>query len=212
MTGVQTCALPICYDIVDFDDNNQQFRKYDYASGRYVAGAGSTQISKTFYLPAPKIAASYRLLPGLNVYAMAAQAGQIPSFSEVSTNPALEAPIARNYEIGLKARATDWSFDTSVYVNPVSKDIVQQSNGGVTTYLNAGKTDKKGFEFAGRYALDKHWELGGYYSYTKYRYTEFSEPVRVGATTVNQERAGNTLPFVPRNQYEIGRASCRERV
>src|SRR5574343_1512218 len=191
------------YDIVDFDDNNQQFRKYDYASGRYVAGAGSTQISKTFYLPAPKIAASYRLLPGLSVFAMAAQAGQIPSFSEVSTNPALEAPIARNYEIGLKARAADWSFDTSVYVNPVSKDIVQQTNGGVTTYLNAGKTDKKGFEFAGRYALDKHWELGGYYSYTKYRYTEFSEPVRVGATTVNQERAGNTLPFVPRNQYGV---------
>jgi len=191
------------YDVVRFDDDNQQFSKYDYATGKYVAGDGNTSLSKTFNLPAPKIAASYRLLPGLNVFAMVAQAGQIPSSGELASNPSLEAPIARNYEIGLKARMASWTLDTSVYYAPVEKEIVQQNNGGVTTYLNAGKTDKKGFELAGRYALDRHWELGGYYSYSDYRYRDFSEPVRVGAITVNQDRSGKALPFVPRNQYGV---------
>lgn len=191
--------LGLRYDQVRFEDTNQQFRKYDYSAGRYVAGAGTTSIDKTFRLPAPKIAASYQLAPGFHLFAMAAQAGQIPSFNEFSNNPALEAPLARNYEIGLKGRAADWSFDTSVYYNPVEKDIVQQSNGGVISYLNAGKTDKKGFEIAGRYALDKHWEIGGYYSYTHYRYREFSEPVG----GVNRDRGGKALPFVPRDQYGL---------
>lgn len=191
------------YDVVDFEDDNQQFSKYDYSTGKYVPGAGRTTINKTFHLPAPKIAASYRLLPGLNLFAMAAQAGQIPSFSEVSTNPSLEAPVARNYEFGLKGRTGDWSFDTSVYYSPVNKDIVQQNNGGVTTYLNAGKTDKKGFEFAGRYALGKYWEVGGYYSYADYKYKEFTEPVRVNGVVQNLDRSGNALPFVPRNQYGV---------
>ena len=191
------------YDVVDFSDDNQQFRKYDYATGRYGPGAGTTRINKTFYLPAPKLAVSYSVHPGLNLFAMAAQAGQIPSFNEVSTNPSLEAPIARNYELGLKARSANWSLDTSVYVNPVEKDIVQQNNGGVTTYLNAGKTDKKRNELAVRYALGQHWEVGGYYSYTRYRYKEFTEPVRKGMSTVNEDRSGNALPFVPREQYGL---------
>lgn len=187
------------YDNVQFDDSNQQLWKYDYAQGKYVAGAGNSTIRKTYNLPAPKIAASYSLLPGLNLYAMAAQAGQIPSFSEISTNPALEAPLAQNYEFGMKGRAANWTFDTSVYLNPVKKDIVQQTNGGVTTYLNAGKTEKKGFEFAGRYEIDKYWEAGGYYSYANYTYKEFSEPV----SGVNIDRSGNALPFVPKHQYGV---------
>ncbi|MCX7897721.1 MAG: TonB-dependent receptor [Rhodocyclaceae bacterium] len=195
--------LGLRYDVVDFSDRNNQIWKYDYATGKYVAGAGLTTLSKTFRLPAPKLAASYRLTPTLSLFAMAAQAGQIPSQSEISNNPALEAPIAQNYEIGLKGRGADWQFDTSLYYNPVSKEIVQQTNGGVTTYLNAGKTDKKGFEFAGQFRFARQWEAGGYYSLTRYKYAEFSEPVRIGNTTVNINRAGNYLPFIPRHQYGV---------
>lgn len=191
--------LGLRYDQVEFEDKNQQFRKYDYSTGKYVAGDGATTTNKTFNLPAPKIAASYRLAPGLNLFAMAAQAGQIPSFSEISSNPALEAPLSRNYEIGLKGRAAEWSFDTSFYLNPVEKEIVQQNNGGITTYLNAGKTDKKGFEFAGRHSLGRYMEVGGYYSYTDYRFREFTEPVG----GVNMDRSGKALPFVPRDQYGL---------
>ncbi len=187
------------YDVATFEDTNNQFSKYDYATGRYVAGAGQTTLKKTFRLPAPKIAASYKLDDTFHLFAMVAQAGQIPSSSEISTNPALDAPIARNQEVGLKGRGRHWQFDTSVYFNPVRKEIVQQSNGGVTTYLNAGRTDKKGFEVAGTFGLGAGWEVGGYYSHTDYKYKEFTEPV----AGVNQDRAGKTLPFVPKRQYGL---------
>jgi iron complex outermembrane recepter protein len=185
------------YDVATFEDNNNQTWKYDYATGRYVAGAGETTLKKTFNLPAPKVAASYKLDDAFHVFAMVAQAGQIPSTSELSSNPSLEAPIARNHEIGLKGRGRDWQFDASVYNAPVRKEIVQQSNGGVTSYLNAGRTDKKGLELAGSVGIGGGWELGGYYGWTDYKFKEFSEPV----SGVNQDRAGKTLPFVPKQQY-----------
>jgi iron complex outermembrane receptor protein len=195
--------LGMRYDIARYDDANMQYRQYDYASGRYVDGAGATSVKKTFNLPAPKLAVSYRVNPWLHLFGMMARAGQLPSFDQLSQNHDLDAAISTNYEVGLKGRARNWSFDTSIYLNRVSKDIIQQNNGGVTDYLNAGKTEKKGFEFAGSYAFDSGWEAGGYFSYSDYRYKEFTEPVRVGATTVNMDRSGNALPFIPRLQYGL---------
>ena len=195
--------LGVRYDVVNFEDDNIEYRKYDYSSGNYRAGAGYTRTNKTFRLPAPKLALSYKLSDTLNLFGMVARAGQIPSSSEFSDNRGIEAPVSTNYEIGLKGRANDWAFDASVYYNPVKKEIVQQNNGGVTSYLNAGKTDKKGFEFSGRYAFNHNWEAGGYYSYTNYRYKNFTEPVRVGGATVNMDRSGNALQFIPRHQYGL---------
>jgi iron complex outermembrane receptor protein len=195
--------LGMRYDVVHFTSDNNQLSRYDYATGKYVAGAGRSETDKTFRLPAPKLAASYAVNKQLNLFAMVARAGQIPSSSELSSNPGLEAPQSTNYEIGLKGRGESWQFDTSVYYNPVDKEIVQQNNGGVTSYMNAGKTDKRGFEIAGRMALGRAWEAGAHYGYADYKYRDFSEPVRVGGVTVNLDRGGNALPFVPKHQYGV---------
>jgi iron complex outermembrane receptor protein len=195
--------LGMRYDVASFEDNNNQIWAYNYASGTYSVGAGQTSLKKTFNLPAPKLAASYRLTNTINLFAMAAQAGQIPSSSEISSNPAIEAPTARNYEFGFKGRGRDWQVDASLYSNPVANEIVQQSNGGVTSYLNAGKTDKKGLEIAGSFGFAQYWEAGGHYSQARYKFVEFTEPVRVGGVTTNMDRAGNYLPFVPREQYGL---------
>ena len=195
--------LGLRYDVVRYDDDSYQFRKYDYATGKYVAGDGRTVTNKTFNLLAPKLAASYKLNGNLNLFAMVAQAGQMPSSGELTVNPGLDAPVSTNYEIGLKGRGETWQFDTSVYFNPVEKEIVQQTTGGVTNYVNAGQTEKFGFEIAGRMAVSREWEIGAHYGYADYSYREFSEPVRVGAVTVNQDRAGKALPFIPKNQYGV---------
>lgn len=201
--------LGMRYDVVDFTDDNNQMWTYDYARGKYVAGDGITHSEKTFHLPAPKLAATYRLTNTLHLFGMVAQAGQIPSQSEFSSNPGLEAPVSRNYEVGLKGRGKGWDFDASVYVNPVDKEIIQVNTGGLTEYVNAGKTDKKGVELSGRFEVAKGWEVGGHYGYADYSYESFSEPVRtcVGmppvCTTTNVDRAGNHLPFVPKHQYGV---------
>ncbi|QDX81858.1 TonB-dependent receptor [Denitratisoma sp. DHT3] len=191
--------LGMRYDTVRFEDRNQQFWKFDYASGRYVTGAGRSSLTKTFDLPAPKLAVSYKLNESFNAFAMVTQAGQIPSTSEISNNPRLEAPIARNHELGLKGRGSDWQLDASLYSNPVRKEIVQQYNGGVTSYLNAGRTAKKGFELAATLGLGGGWEGGGHYAYADYKYQDFTELVG-GA---NLDRAGKYLPFVPKRQYGV---------
>jgi iron complex outermembrane receptor protein len=191
------------YDVARFEDNNNEIWKYDYATGRYAAGAGRVNTEKTFRLPAPKIAASYKLSNNFNLFAMAAEAGQIPSSGEISSNPNLEAPTARNYEVGIKGRGRDWQVDASIYSNPVENEIVQQSTGGVTSYVNAGKTDKQGFELSGSYGFARNWDFGGHYGYADYSYSEFSEPVRVGGSTVNMDRSGNALPFIPKQQYGL---------
>lgn len=191
--------LGLRYDQIKFTDDNQQFWKYDYATGKYVAGAGVTHTEKTYRLPAPKLALNYKLSDTLNLFGMVAEAGQIPSQSEFSSNPALEAPISRNHEIGLKGRGKDWHFDASVYVNDVQKEIVTVNNGGVNSYVNAGETQRKGLELAGSHALAAGFEVGGHYGYADYRYKRFSEPVGV----LNLDRAGNALPFIPKHQYGI---------
>lgn len=189
------------YDVVDFTDDNNQITKYDYSSGTYLPGDGVTHTEKTFHLPAPKIAATYKINDVLSVFAMVARASQIPSQSEFSANPDLEAPVSTNHEIGIKGRARNWEFDASVYVNPVENEIVQSRVDGETVYVNAGKTDKKGAELAGRIKLDGGWELGGHYAYSDYTYDEFIEYVRTGGTYTAYDRAGKELPFIPKHQY-----------
>ncbi|MBU1236572.1 MAG: TonB-dependent receptor [Gammaproteobacteria bacterium] len=187
------------YDVAKFKDTNNELYAYSYSTGRYVAGAGETTLNKTFHLPAPKVAASYRLSDALHLFATVAQAAQIPSTGEIASNPSLDASVARNQEVGLKGRGSDWTFDASYYVTKVRDEIVQQNNGGVTTYLNAGRTDKKGFEVAGLIEVGGGFEVGGYYSWTDYKYQDFTELV----SGVNLDRSGKTLPFVPENQYGL---------
>jgi iron complex outermembrane receptor protein len=191
------------YDVVNITEETDEFTKYDWGSGRYVAGDGHQETDKTFRLPAPKLAVSYRLNEFFNVFGMAAQAGQIPSASEISSNPDLDAPVSRNYEIGLKGRAAQWQFDASVYVNPVKDEIIQVLTGGETEYANAGKTDKRGFEFTGSLEFMPGWQLGGYYSYADYTFDSFTEKVGYGPAATNADRSGNRVPFVPEHQYGL---------
>lgn len=191
--------LGMRYDVIDFEDDNNEIWAYNYATGKYVAGAGITHSEKTFRLPSPKIAASYRLTSSLNLFATIAQAGQVPSQSEFSSNPALEAPTSRNHEIGLKGRDKNWQFDTSIYVNDVNEEIVTISESSENIYVNAGKTQRKGFEFAGSVNLSAGFELGGHLGLTDYTYKRFTEPV----SGVNYDRSGNTLPYIPKQQYGL---------
>ena len=195
--------LGMRYDVVDFVDDNNELRKYDYATATYIPGSGLTHSEKTFRLPAPKLAVTYKLNNTLSLFGMVARAGQIPSQSEFSSNPALDAPESTNREIGLKGRARNWEFDASVYSNPVEKEIVQVLNGGIVEYANAGKTDKKGAEFSGRIRFGGGWEIGGHYAWSDYTYDEFTELVRLGPVVVPFNRSGNRLPFVPEQQYGV---------
>lgn len=190
------------YDRSNFDLEENEIWKYNYSTfgstaQRYVAGDGYSATEKSFSLFAPKIGASYRLTEQLNIYASAARAAQVPSESEISGNSDLKPAISTNYEIGLKGRMATWSFDTSIYVNPVKDEIVSVRQSGQLLYLNAGKTDRKGFEFAGAHNLTDRWQAGVNFAYSDYKFDSFME--NVGTAIV--DRSGMRVPYVPMQQY-----------
>jgi iron complex outermembrane receptor protein len=187
-----------------FEIDENEIWKYDYATGNYVVGDGKSSIDKSYTLPAPKLGVSYRLTSTTSVFAIAAQAYQVPSESEISNNPDLDPARSTNYEIGLKGRAARWSYDLSVYVNPVEDEIIAvRQPDGENVYLNAGKTDKRGAELSASFKPVSSLDVGAAYAWSVYKYDEFTEPVRVGSVTTNVDRSGNYLPYIPKHQYGV---------
>lgn len=196
--------LGLRYDEIRFDITGTRTEDYSYALGRYVPAADPEDIDKRFSDISPRLGINYKLTEIFHLYTNFAKGIQTPTESEISDNPDLELVEVQNYELGVKARHRRWDFDTAFYYSPVKNEVVQvvlpEKD---TTYVNAGRTIKKGFEFEGTYYITPDLRLGASYSYTDYTFEEFSEPVRIGWTTVNMDRSGNQLPFIPNNQYSL---------
>lgn len=197
--------LGVRYDTIDFDIRSTSTGEYSWSAGKYIdyPSAVSVNTKKSYDAFSPRIGVSYALTDGLHLFGAVSSGVQTPTESEISDNPDLELVTVKNYEMGLKGRAARWTFDTSIYVSPVKNEVVQVRQGAVTEYVNAGETDKKGFELAGSLEALPGLRLGGGYSYTDYSFGQFTEPVRVGFVTTNMDRSGNQLPFVPRHQYSL---------
>jgi iron complex outermembrane receptor protein len=186
-------------DWASISSDTNELLVYDYASGGYRPGAGMVSLDRDFALSSAKLGLSYALMPRINAFASVAQADQVPFANELDTNPDLDKATVRNVEFGLKGRARNWRFDTSVYWARGMDEVVQTVEGFKTTYVNAGETDKKGFEFAGSLAVARGMDLGLNYAYSDYTYRSFTE--RVGI--LSMDRSGNRLPFVPRHKYTL---------
>jgi iron complex outermembrane receptor protein len=186
-------------DWANISSETNEILTYDFPSGSYQTGAGLLSLDRDFLLGSAKLGLSYALTPTINAFTSLAQADQVPFASELETNPELNKATVRNLEFGLKGRARDWRFDTSVYWAKGMDEVVQTVEFFQTTYANAGETDKKGFEFAGSVAVARGLDLGLNYAYSHYKYVSFSE--RVGAVAV--DRSGNYLPYVPRHKYTL---------
>ncbi|MCP4289527.1 MAG: TonB-dependent receptor [Gammaproteobacteria bacterium] len=191
--------LSLRYDQSRFDIDTNEITAYNYSSGTYVPGVGNYKIDKTFYLFSPRLGISYALSPSLNLFGTVARSDQVPSESEIKDNQSLDASTATNFEIGLKGRTGAWSFDTSVYYTEVDDEIVPILQDSRTTFQNAGKTEKKGFEFSGDYQVLRGLSLGGSYAFSDYEYDDFTESV----SGVPVDRSGNQMPYVPRHQYSL---------
>ncbi len=182
-----------------FDVWTDEITTFDYASGSYRPGAGVTRLHKAMWLPAPKAGVTFKVTDEVSVYAAAAQAAQVPSESELDSNPALNPSRSTSYETGLKARTGLLTLDADVFLNPVKDEIVSVVSNGVTVFQNAGATDKKGAELSGSARVLPGLELGGAYAYSDFTYRVFVE--RVGGAQA--DRAGKRLPFVPMHQWAL---------
>ena len=200
--------MGVRYDEIQMDITGTRTEAYSYSQGAYIPAADPEDIRKTYTGFSPRIGATYKILQWLNVYGSFSQGLQTPTESEISENPDLDPVTVQNYEVGFKARRSNWMFDSAVYYSPVEDEVVQVIGaGGDSEYVNSGKTIKRGFEFSGVFmppwkALDG-FQIGASYSYTDYTFDDFTEPVRSGPTVTNIDRSGNALPFIPTHQYSL---------
>lgn len=187
-------------DRLDFDISGNEITAYDYGSKSYTIGEGVYNLDKAYTLVSAKLGATYKIADTTNIYASIARANQAPTTSELGDNINLKRSTSLNYEVGLKTRAKNISYDLALYQNDVDDEIIQilDANGN-SIYDNAGKTKKRGLEFNAVYALNDELSLGGSYAYSDFKFVTFNESVRGSLVS----RDGNYLPYIPKNQYSI---------
>ena len=191
-------------DKVKFDVQGNEILEYNwggFGGQTYRAGDGEYSINEEYTLVSPKLGFSYALTPFTNFYASVASANQAPTDNELKTNRVedkgtLEKSKSINYEIGLKSRTKDYSYDLAIFQNDVEDEVTATKQGFTTFYQNAGKTQKRGLELSGQYYLTKALSLGASYTYSNFKFKEFKEDG-------TYDRNGNYLPYIPKNQYAI---------
>lgn len=207
-----TVDLQMRFDQVSFDIERNEFQRYDFAAGRYAPGRGLLQVKQNYDLFAPKAAVTYRATDQINVYATVAHANQVPDSGEVQNaiefGRSLKSSGHLNYEAGFKGRGRNWSFDLTGYHTDVSNEIISFVQNFQTLYVNAGKTNKNGFEFFGNYAFDSGVEVGASYTYTDLKFGKLTEPLTIigpgnQRTTINVDRSGNQVSRFPEHMYFV---------
>lgn len=199
-------------DKLSFDINGNEIKAYDWSSndGSFKAGDGLYTYKKSYTLLSSKLGTTYQISNFTNIYTTIATANQAPTGSEMQSakddNIDLDKTQSINYEIGIKTRAENISYDLAIYQNDVKDEIIQIKNASNdTVYDNAGQTQKRGVEFNTVYKLNDNFNFGGSYAYSRFKYKEFVEleTTYPGPTTTVHDRAGNYLPYIPKNQYSL---------
>ncbi|MBI5789140.1 MAG: TonB-dependent receptor [Candidatus Schekmanbacteria bacterium] len=193
--------LGVRYDLVTFDLDTDTTKEFNYSTGKYKDVNKSVERQKEFKALNPRLGVVYSLTDIYNLYANFSTGFQTPQTQELTSNPNLDPLKVYNYETGVKARWTGGhSLDLSLFYMQVKDEIVQVVQPGpVYEYQNAGESEKKGVELTGRYQLLPGLVLGGSYTYSNFKFKEFTEVRGVG----NEDRSGNRYPYIPQHQYSL---------
>lgn len=162
---------------------------------------GDSSGAKTYRQLTPSLSAMYAFTPDLHGYVSAGKGFETPTQAEMAYAPGttesfnfdLDPATSTQYEIGLKARVGEGTRVNAALFEIRTDDeiVVAGSTGGRTSYQNAGKTLRRGFELGVQSQLSEHWQANLAYTRLDATYDE--------AFVVNGKHidAGNRLPGVP---------------
>jgi iron complex outermembrane receptor protein len=160
--------------------------------------------SVRYHATTPAIGVVYRVTPAASVYANYGRGFETPTFSELAYRPGgpglnfnLQASKSRHAELGTKLVLPSGARINAALFDVATKNeiVVDTAIGGRTTYQNAGRTTRRGFE------LGVDAPLGAGFEATL-AWTLLDATFRDSFTTQNGTEtvpAGNRLPAVPRN-------------
>jgi len=185
------------------------------STDRYiVAGNGDDSGGVRYSAVLPSAGVSWRVAPGVALYASAGRGIETPTLNELAYRPpgstpatglnlALRPARSDSVEIGAKWRRDGVAAELALFDTRTRDEIVVISNsGGRSAFANAGRTQRRGIEFSARAALDRllpglQWEIAANALDARYRdafVTCGAAPCVTPAVTVS---AGNRLPGVP---------------
>ncbi|MBA1204111.1 TonB-dependent receptor [Pseudomonas capeferrum] len=168
----------------------------------YLAN-GDASGSKKYQRNIPSLSVMYAFTPELHAYVSAGKAFETPTQAEMAYAPGLvesfnfglEPSTSTQYEFGLKARLNERTRVNAAVFEIRTEDeiVVASATDGRTSYRNAGKTLRRGFELGVQSELNDHWQATLAYTFLDATYDEAFEQ---GTTPIDK---GNRLPGVPRN-------------
>ncbi len=173
----------------------------------FVAGANPDDSGRAaFSSTRPVAGLTWRLAPEMNLYASAGGGFETPTFAELAYRPggsglnfALKPSRSSSLEIGLKGRIADLQRLTLARFETLTRDeiVVDSSTGGRTTFKNASRTWRSGWEASWQAVLPAGFDAQVAYTLLDAR---FDEDFASGTPAVAVP-AGNRIPGVPRTSF-----------
>lgn len=162
---------------------------------------GDASGNKTYQKNTPSMSVMYAFTPELHGYVSAGKGFETPTQAEMAYAPGaiegfnfgLKPSESTQYEVGLKAQVNNSTRVNAAVFQITTEDelVVAQSNGGRTSYQNAGRTLRRGFELGIESQLSEQWSAN--LAYTRLQATYDSNFSNSGKTV----EKGNYLPGVP---------------
>lgn len=183
------------YSTVHFDSDD-----------RYItAGNGDDSGSARYTKALPMAALRYQPTDDLNLYATVGRGFETPTFNEISYRPddlpglnfALQPSVNTSVEVGAKLRLGGGLLTAALFQTRTEDEIVAAENlGGRTTYRNAGRTRRNGFELSWSGEVARNWQ--GQFAYTWLDATYRDSFYAGAAVPENLIPAGNRIPGIAR--------------
>jgi iron complex outermembrane receptor protein len=182
----------------------------DFKSTDFFIVAGNPDDSGTreYSATTPVAGILYRVEKNVSLYANVGQGFETPTFAELAhQNPpasglnfALDASSSVHAEVGAKAVVPGMGRGSIALFGIETKDeiVVDTNMSGRTTFKNAGRTERRGFEVGAETALSGPFSAQFAYTYLDAKFAEGFSSTVMGATVTIP--AGNALPGVPKSQ------------
>jgi iron complex outermembrane receptor protein len=168
---------------------------------------GDASGDKTYQQNSPSLSVMYAFTPNLHGYVSVGKGFETPTQAEMAYAPGgsegfnfgLKPATSKQVEIGLKALVGESTrINAALFqINTDDELVVDESNGGRTSYQNAGRTLRRGFELGLESQLSEQWSTQLAYTYLQARYD--SDFTSGSGTSAKQIDSGNYLPGVPKN-------------
>lgn len=192
---------------------------YDFeVQDRLLADGADDSGSRTMAQLSPTLGLTYRLHPGLTVFANFSTAFQTPTTSELSNrptgaggfNPNLGPETVHSYEAGARGfwSAARLEYAVSLYRMNIHNMLipfqVPNTESEQIFFRNAGRARNYGAEFQLIWQPVSKIGINAAYTYTNLKFTDYRVPTSTTNADTRVQLAGNRLPGVPLHHLLFG--------